>query len=154
DHPLWTSFWSFILSVSSGLLILVFGVALGNIVRGVPLDERGEFNMAFFTDFRTGGHVGLLDWYTLSVGLVVLAGLGAHGATFLANRTSGIVRERARSAGARLWICTLVLGVGVALETRAVRPDLWSAFGSRTLSISFLVLALAAAAAILSGHRT
>src|SRR5215470_738186 len=57
DHPLWNSFWDFILTASSALLILIFGVALGNVIRGVPLNERGEFNLAFFTDFRTGGDV-------------------------------------------------------------------------------------------------
>ena len=154
DHPLWNSFWDFILAGSSALLILIFGVALGNIIRGVPLNQQDEFHMAFFTDFRASGHVGLLDWYTVSVGLFALAGLGAHGATFLTNKTTGVIHGKSKAAGASLWVCTLVLGAIVALETRAVRPDLWSAFGSRGLSMLFLVLAFAAAAAILSGYRS
>src|SRR5262245_65087838 len=44
DHPLWNSFWDFILAASSALLILIFGVAFGNIVRGVPLNECAEFH--------------------------------------------------------------------------------------------------------------
>src|SRR5262249_10252168 len=75
SHPLWSAFWDLILTASSGLLMVIFGVALGNIIRGVPLNEQGEFHMAFFTDFRVDGHVGLLDWYTLTVGLFALAGL-------------------------------------------------------------------------------
>src|SRR5204863_8368021 len=121
DHPLWKTFWDFILTASSALLILIFGVALGNIIRGVPLDERGEFHMAFFTDFRATGHVGLLDWYTLSVGLFALAGLGAHGATFLTSKTTGVIRERTKAASRWLWVCALVLGISVIIETVTVR---------------------------------
>src|SRR5262245_19588983 len=95
DHSLWRSFWDFILTASSALLILLLGMALVNIFRGVPLDERGNFQMAFFTDFRPTGLVGLIDWYSLSVGLFALAGLCAHGATFLTSKTTGVVRERA-----------------------------------------------------------
>src|SRR5262245_57227687 len=148
DHPLWRAFWDFILTASSGLLILVFGVALGNIIRGVPLDERGEFHMALFTDFRASGHVGLLDWYTLSVGLFALAGLGAHGATFLTNKTSGVIRDRAKAAGTSLWLCTIALGVAVIIETAMLRADLLAAFVSHPLSVAFLVQAVLAVAGI------
>jgi cytochrome d ubiquinol oxidase subunit II len=154
DHPLWRSFWDFVLTASSALLILIFGVALGNIIRGVPLDERAEFHMAFFTDFRPTGHVGLLDWYTLSVGLFALAGLGAHGATFLTSRTTGVIRGRTKAAGRWLWISTLLLGVIVAIETGALRADLLSAMVSRPLSVVFLLLGVAAAVAVLYGHRS
>jgi cytochrome d ubiquinol oxidase subunit II len=154
DNPLWRAFWDFILTASSALLIVLFGVALGNIIRGVPLNERGEFHMAFFTDFRASGHVGLIDWYTLLVGVFALAGLSAHGATFLTSRNTGVLRERAKAAGKWLWICTLVLGIVLALATRSVRPDLLSALGSRPLSVSFLALAVAAAVAVASGYRT
>jgi hypothetical protein len=46
---------------------LIFGAAAGNLARGVPLDARGNFSMAFFTDFKVRGYVGLLDWYTVSM---------------------------------------------------------------------------------------
>jgi cytochrome d ubiquinol oxidase subunit II len=154
DHPLWTSFWDFILTASSALLILIFGVALGNIIRGVPLNESGEFHMAFFTDFRASGHVGLLDWYTLSVGLFAVTSLGAHGATFLTNKTTGVIRQRTKAAGAWLWVCTLMLGIIVIIETGALRADLLSALVSRPLSVAFLLLAVAAAVGVLYGHRS
>src|SRR5262249_23698111 len=69
DHPLWNTFWDVVLSGSSGLLLLLLGLAMGSIIRGVPLNEHGEFHMALFTDFQPRGHVGLIDWYTLLVGL-------------------------------------------------------------------------------------
>lgn len=154
DDPLWNTFWDFILTASSALIILLLGVALGNIIRGVPLSERGEFHMPFFTDFGVHGNVGLIDWYTLSVGLFALAGLGAHGATFLTNKTTEVIRQRSKAAGARLWCLTLFLGIVVAIETRMIRPELWSDFGSRPLSIVSFVLALGGAVAVFAGYRS
>jgi len=154
DHPLWQSFWNATLAASSTLLILLLGAAFGNIIRGVPLDARGEFHMAFFTDFGVRGHVGLLDWYTLLVGALNLAGLGAHGATFLTNKTTGVVRERSKGAGRWLWSATLILGIAVALATRIVRSDFWSELWSRPLSIVFLLVAAGGGVAVLAGRRS
>jgi cytochrome d ubiquinol oxidase subunit II len=154
DNPLWNSFWDVVLTASSGLLILLFGVALGNITRGVPLDEHGEFHMAFFTDFGVRGNVGLLDWYALSVGVFSLAALSAHGATFLAHRTTGPLRDRSRAIGKWLWLTALGTGIVVAIETHIVRPDLGTAFVSHLLSLAFLALAAAGAAAIVIGYRS
>jgi cytochrome d ubiquinol oxidase subunit II len=154
DFPLWRSFWDFVLTASSALILLLLGVALGNIIRGVPLDENNEFHMAFFTDFRVRGHVGLIDWYTLSTGAFSLAGLLAHGAAFLASKATGPVQDRTRRTGRRLWFATLSLGIVVALETHAIRPDLWAALTSRPLCLTFLVLAAAAAVAVVFGYRS
>jgi cytochrome d ubiquinol oxidase subunit II len=154
DFPLWKSFWDFVLGASSALILLLLGVALGNIVRGVPLNENNEFHMAFFTDFGVRGHVGLIDWYTLSVGVFSLVALLAHGAAFLAHKTAGVLQDRTRRAGRLLWFATLGLGVLVALETRTIRPDLWSAFASRPLSMMFLILAAAAGVAVILGYRS
>ena len=61
-------------------LAILFGAAAGNLARGVPLDSDGTFSMAFFTDFTPRGHVGLLDWYTVSVALFAAVALAAHSA--------------------------------------------------------------------------
>lgn len=153
DHPLWMAFWDSVLAASSALLIVLFGVAFGDIIRGVPIDERGEFHMAFFTDFNVRGHVGIIDWYTLSVGALSLTALTAHGSAFLMHKTSGVVHARSRTAGQRLWWATLALGILVALETRIVRPDFCAQFMSRPLSLAFLIVAIVGAFAIVSGFR-
>jgi len=154
DHPLWNSFWDFVLPASSAGLILLFGIALGNIIRGVPINGQGEFHMALFTNFVPRGQVGLIDWYTLLVGAFALAGLGAHGATFLMNRTSGIIRDRSRKAGVRLWALTLLTGIAVAMATRAIRPDLLAAFTSHPLCLFFLLIAAAAIILVIAGYRS
>ena len=77
DH-LWQGFWDFVFVVSSFLLATLFGTAAGNLARGVPLDVHGNFSMAFFTDFKVRGNVGLLDWYTVSIAIFAVVMLAAH----------------------------------------------------------------------------
>jgi cytochrome d ubiquinol oxidase subunit II len=157
DHdlnPLWQSFWDVVLTASSGLLAVLLGLAFGNILRGVPLDASGEFHLALFTDFSVHGRVGLIDWYTLSVGALSLALLLAHGANYLVLETTGTVHSRSRTAAVRLWRITLALAIVVLLQTRVVRPDLWSELGSRPLAWAFLILAIAGGAAIVSGLKS
>src|SRR5688572_26898336 len=53
--PLWRAFWDVLFAGSSALLALLFGVALGNVVRGVPIGPDRRFTMALFTDFSPYG---------------------------------------------------------------------------------------------------
>src|SRR5258705_287578 len=69
NDRLWQGFWDFVFVFASFLLAILFGAAAGNVARGVPLDAQGNFSMAYFTDFRTRGYVGLLDWYTVSIAI-------------------------------------------------------------------------------------
>lgn len=152
-HPLWQSCWDFVLTASSGVLAALLGLTLGSLLRGVPLDAQGEFHLALFTDFGVRGDVGLIDWYTLSFGVLGLVVLAAHGATYLVLKTSGPVRDRSRIAARRLWPAALALGVLVAAETRVVRPELWSAFGARPLALVSLAVALTGGLATFTGFR-
>src|SRR5258708_1221483 len=83
NDRLWQGFWDFIFVFSNFLLAMWFGAAAVNLSRGVPLDAQGNFSMAFFTNFRTTGNVGLLDWYTVSFAIFVAVLLAAHGSTYL-----------------------------------------------------------------------
>src|ERR1700748_2395968 len=76
---LWQGYWDFNFVLSNFLLAILFGAAAGNVARGVPLDAEGNFSMAFFTDFNVRGHVGLLDWYTVSIAVLAAGVLAAHG---------------------------------------------------------------------------
>ena len=124
SDAMWQAFWDATFAVASALLALLFGVAFGNVVRGLPMDENRTFTMPFFTNFRTTGQVGLLDYYSLSVGLLSVVLLSAHGAAFLAWRTAGVVRERCLLLERKLWPAVAVLFIVVSLETELVRPDL------------------------------
>jgi cytochrome d ubiquinol oxidase subunit II len=124
DDHLWCEFWDAVFALASGLLAVLFGLAAGNLVRGVPLDDHGNFSMAFFTDFGVRGHVGLLDWYTLSVATFAVVVLAAHGATYLTRETRGLVRDRCVRYARLLWAATVPMFLIVAVESWAVRPDL------------------------------
>jgi cytochrome d ubiquinol oxidase subunit II len=66
--PMWRGFWDAVLAFASTLAPLLFGAALGNVVRGVPLDRSGWFSLPLFTDFRVSRSRGVLDWYTVLIG--------------------------------------------------------------------------------------
>src|SRR5512146_3513302 len=69
ESAIWKPFWDAIFCGASALLALFFGAALGNVIRGVPLDASGYFFEPLWTDFRLGKETGILDWYTVLVGL-------------------------------------------------------------------------------------
>jgi cytochrome d ubiquinol oxidase subunit II len=123
DNALWQTFWDGVFATGSTLLAVFFGAAFGNILRGVPLDAGGRMFLPLFTDFTARGRVGILDWYTGAVALFTLVLLAAHGATYLASRTTGAILERSRRTARRAWIVVLVLLPLVSMATRAVRPD-------------------------------
>lgn len=124
--PMWRSAWHFVFVASNLLLAILIGTALGNVVRGVPLDANGQFALAFFTNFSPYGQVGILDWYTVSVAVFILVTFAAHGANGLVRRTEGAVRDRSRQIAGLLWKIVCGLLVVVTIETRMVRPGLYS----------------------------
>src|SRR5260370_37902225 len=124
NDRLWQGFWDFVFVCANVLLAILFGAAAGNLARGVPLDAQGDFSMAFFTDFGVRGHVGLLDWYTVSIAILAVVMLGAHGATYLTLKTEGPVHDRCERWAKYLWIAVVPLLLVVLVESRIVRPDL------------------------------
>jgi cytochrome d ubiquinol oxidase subunit II len=148
---MWQSFWDVIFTVSSWLLAILFGVALGNLSRGVPVDETGGFSMAFFTNFWPSGNVGLLDWYTVSMAIIVLVFLAAHGATYLVMRTEGPVHDRSVTCMGWLWATLPFLVIIIAVQTWLVRPGLLVDFFHRPLAWFFAAVVLAGAALVYSG---
>ena len=124
NDRLWQGYWDFNFVLSSFLLAILFGAAAGNVARGVPLNAAGDFSMAFFTDFNVRGHVGLLDWYTVSIAILAAVVLAAHGATYLTLKTEGPVHDRSEKYAKYLWIAVVPLGLIILIESRFVRPDL------------------------------
>ncbi|HVY25035.1 MAG TPA: cytochrome d ubiquinol oxidase subunit II [Polyangiaceae bacterium] len=124
DSPLWHELWDVAFSGSSLLLALFFGAALGNLVRGLPLDEKGDFFEPLWTNFRVGDRTGILDWYTLLVGVTATAALALHGALWLNWKTTGELVERARLWAHRLWLAVLALTVITTIASVIVQPQL------------------------------
>jgi cytochrome bd ubiquinol oxidase subunit II len=124
EHELWHQFWDVAFAASSALLALFLGAALGNLVRGLPLDEKGEFFEPLWTDFRVGEITGILDWYTLLVGVTATAALTLHGALWLGLKLAGELGERARRLARRLWLVVLALTLSTTLASASVQPQL------------------------------
>src|ERR1700675_2474279 len=99
----WDPLWDFVFCASSLLLAVFFGAALANVVRGVPLDASGYFFEPLWTDFRLGEETGILDWYTILVGVLALLALVMHGGLWVRWKTSGAVNGRARELSGRVW---------------------------------------------------
>jgi len=124
DHPLWRQLCDVIFSGASFLLAVVFGAALGNLIRGVPLNREGYFFVALWTDFLTGPAPGILDWFTVLMGLASAAILALHGANYLAMKTEGDLYARAVAAAKLMGWVALGSAVLVRLGITFVQPDL------------------------------
>ncbi|WP_243287640.1 cytochrome d ubiquinol oxidase subunit II [Geothrix terrae] len=125
EDGLWRHFWDGAFAFSSVLLPILFGAALGNVLRGVPVDGSGYFEMALWTNFRQGPQPGILDWYTVLIGVFALVTVAGHGALFLAWKTEGAVHDRAKGLAMKLWGAVLVLWIVASYATSAVNPGIF-----------------------------
>ncbi|HUB14549.1 MAG TPA: cytochrome d ubiquinol oxidase subunit II [Acetobacteraceae bacterium] len=108
DDTRWRMIWDVALFLGGLVPALVFGVAFGNVLQGVPFRFDDTMRMTY-----TGSLFGLFNPFALLCGLVSVAMLTMHGATWLACKTEGALRARARRAG--LWaslIMTVLFIVG------------------------------------------
>jgi cytochrome d ubiquinol oxidase subunit II len=150
-NPLWASFWDATFALGSTLIAIVLGAALGNVLRGVPLDRTGTFHVPLFDSFWPGRSSGVLDAYTVLVGVFTLVALGGHGGLYLALKTEGALHARSLRAARLLWICAAALFPLVTWATARVAPDLPSAAAGRPLVWVLGVLVVAAAATLTWG---
>lgn len=153
EERLWQQFWDAVFAGSNFLLAFLFGAALGNVVRGVPLQADGTFHMPFFTTFRVTGDVGLLDWYTVPVAGFAVLFLAAHGATYLAFKTEGPVHDRSLFLARRLWLAVVPGFLVISALTWAVRPELFTGLLSRPLAWIGVGACAASLAALVTGLR-
>ena len=114
DSDLWRHAWDVAFCLASLLLALLFGVALGNVLRGVPFDAGGEFRGTFTV---------LLNPFALLGGLVSVAVLSLHGAGWIALKAEGDLQARARRFAAILWWPALALPAAMVAASFVVRPD-------------------------------
>jgi cytochrome bd ubiquinol oxidase subunit II len=124
DSPVWQGLFDGCFAISSILLTIFYGAALGNVIRGVPLQKDGYFFLPLWTNWRVGPKPGILDWYTIIGGLVALVGLTLHGAHYVALKTSGDVNFRARRMARLLWPALLLLTLLSLWATLYIRPEL------------------------------
>ena len=148
QSAVWDPLWDFIFCASSLLLAVFYGAALGNVVRGVPLDASGYFFEPLWTNFRLGEQTGILDWYTLLVGLLALAALVMHGALWVQWKTPAPVGERAARVAARAWWAIVALTALVTATTFRIQPQVLENFKTWPWGIVLPALAIAGLAGV------
>jgi cytochrome d ubiquinol oxidase subunit II len=131
DDAAWRARWDKAIFFGSAVPALMWGVAFANIVRGVPIDADLEY---------VGGLFNLLSPYALLGGATTLLLFLTHGALFLALKTDGEIRHRARDLGLLLGAGAAVATVVFLLWTQSMTGDRWSS-----------VLFVTAACALLGG---
>lgn len=134
----WRRSWDIAFCVGSLLPALLFGVAIGNIVRGVPLGTDGEYAGTFFT---------LLNPFALIAGALAVTMFLMQGAAWLMVRTEGVLRERAQKVGLTTTIVTIGIWVVATVLSRATAPHTWNAYAN---PLAFAVPALFVVFAILT----
>lgn len=119
DDPRWRSAWDWSLSISGAVPALLFGVAVGNVIIGVPFhftqDLHTIYEGAWYMKF-----LGLLNPFAILAGVVSLAMLVMHGAAWLTVKAQGPVQMRARAIGS---VAALIAVGAYALA------GLWMAYG-------------------------
>lgn len=118
ESPLWRSGWDWALFAGGAVPALIFGVAVGNVLQGVPFeltpDLFARYEGAFYAKFA-----GLLNPFALLAGVVSLAMLVTHGAAWLSLKAEGKVAARARSIGSVSGLVTiagyLLAGIWLAI---------------------------------------
>ena len=113
--PRWRGAWDWGLFAGGAVPSLVFGVAFGNLLQGVPFTFDDMLR-----PFYSGSFFGLLNPFALLTGVVSLAMLVMHGAVYLQMRTEGAIAQRARGA-ARI--------VGIVFIAAFVLAGIWQAYG-------------------------
>lgn len=117
DSDRWRAGWDVAIIGGSVLPPLLVGVALTNLIHGVPIDRSGNFTGTFFT---------LLNPMSLLGGLTLVAVSLVHGAFFLALKTSGSIREEARTVARRCAPVAAVLAIALLVWANVHTGTMWS----------------------------
>ena len=97
-----------VLGISSFFVVLIFGVGLGNVMRGIPIDQSGHF---------TGTLAGLFNWYAILIGVAGLSMIAMHGAVFGAVKSEGDLSQWMKKCSMRSCIVFVMLFIFVVLAT-------------------------------------
>jgi cytochrome d ubiquinol oxidase subunit II len=147
DSARWRAGWDAALFAGSLIPAVLWGVAFGNVVRGIPLDAAQNF---------TGNFLTLLNGYALLGGLATLTLFALHGGVFLALRTTGEIRDRAARLARPLGAAAVLAGGGFLAWTEASyrAPGWLGTTGAASVGLAALAaLALIAAVAASVAHR-
>jgi cytochrome bd ubiquinol oxidase subunit II len=154
ENPVWRGFFDVIFSVSSVLLCIFFGAALGNVVRGVPLSADEYFFEPLWTNFRvnqgmSGTNNGILDWYTVLTGVIALVTLTVHGSLYVATKAENDLNRRARTTALWAWPVQLLLTFVGLIATVSIRRGVLDNYKEHAIGFVIPVLVFGALAVMM-----
>jgi len=133
DSPGWRRFWDWAFGIGSALPAILFGVAVGNILRGVPINAEGLY---------TGTFPEMLNPYSVGMGLLSLAMFTCHGALYMAMKSDGKLKDDMLGWASRSWVAWVALFVVASLATFFTAPHLFEGTLANPLTYVFLILVL------------
>ncbi|MFY0627413.1 MAG: cytochrome d ubiquinol oxidase subunit II [Reichenbachiella sp.] len=142
NYPMWKNIWDRAFGVSSLLLALFFGMALANIVRGVNLGgvENGKslYEAHYFflplwngSFSPTSDHPGVIDWFTLIIGLIAVVVLAIHGAHWIILKTNASINDHLKTVVLIMNIVLVALTVLSLIVWHLINPQPFSNFMDR-----------------------
>ncbi|HAT1596536.1 TPA: cytochrome d ubiquinol oxidase subunit II [Legionella pneumophila] len=110
DNPTWRAFWDWALFIGGFVPALIFGVAVGNVIQGVPFYFDESLRV-----FYTGSFFELLNPFALGCGLLSVLMLAMHGAFFIQVKTVGALQNKAkdRARWSAILVILLFIGLGI-----------------------------------------
>ncbi len=129
--PAWRTYWDVSFSLSSGLGVFVMGLLVGHVLRGVPLDEDGEYAGTFGDLFHP---------FPILVGALTVAMSALHGATYLCLKVEGELAVRAKTWAFRTFFVFLALYLAASASTLATVPHALDNF--EHLPLAWIVVGL------------
>jgi len=135
----WRRLWDLCFALGSLAAAVLFGVAVGNVIRGIPIDDGGNF---------TGSFLGLLNPYAVLLGLVSLSMFTMQGAAYLCLKTEGDLLERTKRWVVKSWSAFAVLYAVATAASIFAAPHLFAGVGGNPLFWLFLVLLIVAVVSV------
>ena len=154
DNDMWRSIWDKSFGIASLLLALFFGIALGNVVRGVNLggvvDGLSTYEPHYFflplwnSSFSPlSENLGVIDWFTLTLGLIGVVSLTIHGANWIIFKTNSSINQRLKSLVFKLNFALLLLILISLLSWHLVKPEPFTNFIAHPLLWIFPIMTFA-----------
>src|SRR6516165_9042749 len=141
DAARWRTTWDVLLTVGSVLAPLLIGVALGDLLHGLPINSSQNY---------TGSFWDLLQPYGIFTGITLVLICALHGATFLELKTTGDMRERAARLARRVAPFTAAAVIGFIIWTHVTHT---SAFFLNPIELLAILAVLAAVWLVYEPHR-
>jgi cytochrome bd-type quinol oxidase subunit 2 len=135
----WRATWSWMLTIGSFLAPLLIGIALGDLLHGLPINASHEYTGSFWT---------LLQGYGIFTGIALVSLCVLHGATFIGLKTSGVLRDRADRLARRIAPVTALIVLAFVSWTHVIAGR-----GAFLNPVEFLAMLAVLGAWVAAGHH-